>query len=68
MDCPDNAREDIVMIYIKSLKVGDRVKDIEHPKLGPGIVAGHMSNGYPLILWGGIVQPCAAGLGTRPLR
>jgi hypothetical protein len=63
---PDDAREDAVLSYLLTLKIGDRVKDIEHPKLGHGVVAGHMDNGFPLILWSNIVEPCAAGLGTRP--
>lgn len=62
----DDAHEEAVLAYLWTLKTGDRVKDIERPKLGYGVVAGHMANGFPLILWSDSVTPTAAGLGTRP--
>lgn len=57
---------DIVQDLMRLVK-GDRVKDIECPKLGAGVVWGHLTNGFPIILWANLVKPCAAGLGTRKL-
>ena len=59
------ARETEVLEFLWTLKVGQKIIDIEARPDRFGVVSGHLKNGYPLIQWDGLDIATAAGWGTR---